>query len=100
MEARKYEKSQEKLFIVAGACQSNYEALIASGANFASSPSRDNIHLLDPIIIAVIMATTSVKDYVDPKYVVEQTISKALGGIETKGKARKHYVGVNKYGYS
>ena len=28
MEARKYEKSHDKLFIIAGACQSNYEDLI------------------------------------------------------------------------
>ena len=51
-EARKYEKSHEKLIIIAGACQSNYEELIKSGANFASSPKRVNIHALDPAIIA------------------------------------------------
>ena len=39
-EARKYEENQERLIIIAGACQSNYEELIKSGANFASSPSR------------------------------------------------------------
>ena len=43
-EARKYEKDHEKLFVVAGACQSNYEDLIKVGANFASSPKRINIH--------------------------------------------------------
>lgn len=51
-EARKYESSHEKLFIIAGACQSNYEELIKAGANFASSPKRINIHALDPIIAA------------------------------------------------
>ena len=30
-EARKYEKSHEKLIIIAGACQSNYEELIKAG---------------------------------------------------------------------
>ena len=35
--AREYESSQEKLIIIAGACQSNYEELIKAGANFASS---------------------------------------------------------------
>ena len=39
-EARKFEKSHEKLVIIAGACQSNYEELIRAGANFASSPKR------------------------------------------------------------
>ena len=38
--AREYEKSHDKLIIVAGACQSNYEELIKAGANFASSPKR------------------------------------------------------------
>ena len=51
-EARKFEKSHEKLLIIAGACQSNYEELIKAGADFASSPKRINIHALDPAIIA------------------------------------------------
>ena len=34
--ARKYENDHEKLIIIAGACQSNYEELIKAGANFAS----------------------------------------------------------------
>ena len=41
--AREYESSQEKLIIIAGACQSNYEELIKAGANFASSTKRVNI---------------------------------------------------------
>ena len=56
--ARKYEKSPEKLIIIAGACQSNYEELIRAGANFASSPKRVNIHALDPAIIACNLALT------------------------------------------
>ena len=55
-EARKYEKSQDKLIIIAGACQSNYEELIKAGANFASSPKRINIHALDPAILATSLA--------------------------------------------
>ncbi len=42
--ARNYEKSHDKLVIIAGACQSNYEELIKAGANYASSPKRVNIH--------------------------------------------------------
>lgn len=34
------QKDQEKLIIIAGACQSNYEELIKAGSNFASSPKR------------------------------------------------------------
>ena len=57
-EARKYEKSHEKLIIIAGACQSDYEDLIKAGANFASSPKRINIHALDPAIIATALSKT------------------------------------------
>ncbi len=96
-QARKLYPDLDSLVIIAGACQSNYEALISNGANFASSPTRDNIHLLDPIIVASIIATTSIKDYVSPKEVVNKTISKAMGGIETKGKSRLHYAGENIY---
>lgn len=97
-QARKIFPDLDSLVIVAGACQSNYEALVANGANFASSPTRDNIHMLDPIIVASIVAISSVKEYVSPESVVNKTISKALGGIETKGKARLHYSGANEYG--
>ncbi len=84
----------DSLVIVAGACQSNYEALMEYGANFASSPNRENIHLLDPIIIASIVALTPIKDYINPKAAIDKTISKSIGGIETKGKARIFYSGV------
>lgn len=57
-EARKYEKSHEKLLVIAGACQSNYEELIKAGADFASSPKRVNIHALDPAIIATTISLT------------------------------------------
>ncbi len=57
-ECRKYEKSHEKLVVIAGACQSNYEELIKAGANFASSPKRVNIHCLDPAIIATDISLT------------------------------------------
>lgn len=92
-QARLLYSDLDSLIIIAGACQSNYEALMASGANIASSPSRSNIHLLDPLIAAVIIATTSIKEYVLPEDIVNKTISKALGGVESKGKARVHYAG-------
>ena len=50
--AREWEKSEEKLIIFAGACESFYEALIIAGANFASSPARIMIEYRDPLIIA------------------------------------------------
>jgi len=85
--ARKYEKSHEKLIIIAGGCQSNYEELIKAGANFASSPKRINIHALDPAIIACIMSLSDINKDIDLKAILEKTKygSAGIGGIRTKG---------------
>lgn len=86
-EARKFEKSHDKLIIIAGACQSDYEELIKAGANFASSPRRINIHALDPAVIATYMALADSSEDIDLKKVLENTKygSSGLGGIKTKG---------------
>ena len=86
-QARKYEKSHEKLIIIAGACQSNYEELIKAGANFASSPKRVNIHALDPAIIAVNIALTEKNKRVDLIDLLGKTKNGALGigGIMCNG---------------
>ncbi len=85
--ARKYEKSQDKLIIIAGACQSNYEELIKSGANFASSPKRINIHALDPAIIASSLALSDRNQSIDVIKLIEKTKygSDGIGGIITNG---------------
>ena len=86
-EARKYEKSQDKLIIIAGACQSNYEALIKAGANFASSPKRINIHALDPAIVASSLALSDKNKSIDLIEILEKTKygSEGIGGIITNG---------------
>lgn len=86
-EARKYEKSHDKLIIIAGACQSDYEELIRAGANFASSPKRINIHALDPAIIASRMSLSDVGKEIDLKAILENTKygKDGIGGIITKG---------------
>ena len=86
-EARKYEQSHDKLIIIAGACQSDYEELIKAGANFASSPKRVNIHALDPAIIATRMSLSDINKDIDLKKILSQTKygSDGLGGIITKG---------------
>ena len=86
-EARNFERSHEKLFIIAGACQSNYEDLIKSGANFASSPKRINIHALDPAIVAACLSFSSKNDDIDIIKILEKTKygSDGMGGIITKG---------------
>ena len=85
--ARNYEKSHEKLVIIAGACQSNYEELIMAGANFASSPKRVNIHALDPAIIAVTIALTERNKEIDLKETLELTKygKDGMGGIMGNG---------------
>ena len=86
-EARKYEKSQDKLIIIAGACQSNYEELIKAGANFASSPKRINIHALDPAILASSLALSDKNKSIDLLNILEKTKygKNGIGGIITNG---------------
>ncbi|MBQ6134764.1 MAG: sporulation peptidase YabG [Bacilli bacterium] len=86
-EARKYEKNQDKLIIIAGACQSNYEELIKAGANFASSPKRINIHALDPAIIASSLAFSDRNQSIDLLKLIDKTKygSDGIGGIITNG---------------
>lgn len=57
-EARKIIPSSNKLAIFAGACQSFFEAIMVSGANFASSPGRILIDFMDPLIVAEKIAVT------------------------------------------
>lgn len=85
--ARKYESAHDKLIIIAGACQSNYEALIKAGANFASSPKRINIHALDPAIIALTISLSDRNKDIDLLGILEKTkygVS-GIGGVITKG---------------
>ena len=85
-EARKIH-THDKLIIIAGACQSNYEELIKAGANFASSPKRINIHALDPAIIASSVAISDKNKTIDIIGILEKTKygPKGIGGIITNG---------------
>ena len=85
MKCEKY-PSLDQLVIFAGACQSHFEALIRAGANFASSPSRINIHALDPVYVVGKISFTSFMERVNVWDVVRNTITgeKGLGGIETR----------------
>lgn len=88
--AREYERNFDALTIVAGACQSHFEALLGTGANFASSPGRILIHALDPVYIAAKAAFTPIRDTVNLSDVLNHTISgiQGMGGIETRGSFR------------
>lgn len=85
--ARKYEKDHEKLIIIAGACQSDYEELIKAGSNFASSPKRINIHALDPAIIASSICLSKKSEPIDLMKILSRTKygKDGIGGIITNG---------------
>ena len=87
---RKVRKHFLDVVIIAGACSSHFEALIGSGANFASSPKRVNTHTYDPAICAIKVATTPYDQRVDFKNIYKyiENGKEALGGIETKGKMK------------
>ena len=87
---RDIEPSLDYLIVIAGACQSHFEALIGSGANFASSPKRINIHALDPAIIAATVALTPYETEVNLREAIEKTIGKieGIGALQTKGTLR------------
>ena len=89
-EARKKNPHRDQLVIFAGACQSHFESLIQAGANFASSPSRVNIHALDPVYIVAKLSFTPFTDSVHVWDVLRNTLTgeKGLGGIETRGLLR------------
>ncbi len=89
-QARKYEKSLDNLVIFAGACQSNYEAILDAGANFSSSPKRILINALDPVIVAERVASTGIDRILSINEVVENTNTgfDGIGGVQTRGKAR------------
>ncbi len=89
--ARQFEKNRDVLTIVAGACQSHFEALMQAGANYASSPARVLIHALDPLCIAAKVAFTPIKDTVNIVDVIGLTHSglEGLGGIESRGSYRR-----------
>ncbi|MEW6696786.1 MAG: sporulation peptidase YabG [Bacillota bacterium] len=88
--ARSFEKSRDDLVIFAGACQSCYEAILSSGANFASSPKRVLIHAYDPVFVVEKIAYTSIYDPIAIRDIIKSTITgfDGIGGVETRGKHR------------
>lgn len=90
LEARRYEHSLDNLVIFAGACQSYYEAIISSGANFASAPKRVLIDMMDPLIVAQTIAYTPVDDFVPITNIISNTREgiKGIGGLQTRGQYR------------
>ncbi len=88
--ARFYESSKESLIIFAGACQSDFESIMKEGSNFASSPARIMIDVLDPCYVAERIAYTYFTKTVTPEEAVKYTTTKTkgIGGIESSGVLR------------
>jgi len=88
--ARTFQSSRDELVIFAGACQSHYEAILAAGANFASSPTRIFIHAYDPVFIAEKVAFTPINKIVDVSDAITSSVTgiDGVGGLETRGKFR------------
>lgn len=88
--ARIFEPSRDDLVIFAGACQSYFEAILAAGANFASSPTRIFIHAYDPVFIAEKVAFTPINKTVDISDAITASVTgvEGVGGLETRGKFR------------
>lgn len=89
-EARRKIPHLDQLTIFAGACQSHFESLIEAGANFASSPSRVNIHALDPVYIVAKICFTPFMERINVWDVLRNTLTgeKGIGGIESRGVLR------------
>lgn len=93
IEARRFQPNRDALVIFAGACQSNYEAILSAGANFASSPKRILIHAFDPVFIVERIAHTPIDGLVSLKDIIQHTVTgtDGVGGIETRGQLRRGY---------
>jgi spore coat assembly protein len=94
--ARQYERNRDSLIIVAGACQSHFEALLRAGANFASSPARILIHALDPLCIAAKLSYTPTRETISMLDIMDLTVTglEGLGGVETRGSYRMGVPGI------
>lgn len=87
--AREWEKETgHEIAIFAGACQSFFEAIMSSGANFASSPARILIDFIDPLIVAEKIATTEEYKYITIGEIAGELRDgiEGIGGIGSRGK--------------
>ena len=98
IEAKKWMEEGHDLVIFAGACQSFFEAIIDSGANFASSPGRILIDFMDPLVVAEKVAVTDDNKFISIKDIEPDLRDgiKAVNGIGAKGKKKlkSHYLKV------
>lgn len=87
--ARTYNDNYDNLVIIAGGCKSFHEALLKAGANFASSPDRILINVLDPVNIACLLAKTPKDKYlnINDLYKILNLEPGSFDGIRTRGQS-------------
>ena len=88
--AREWEKERGNLVIFAGACQSFFEAIMYSGADFASSPARVLIDFVDPLVVAGKLAITDKNRYVTIQEIAPNLKegTRGIGGVGAYGRKR------------
>lgn len=89
-QARKWITHGNDLVIFAGACESFFEALMESGADFASSPARILIDYKDPLIVAQKIALADENEYItinDIEPCLRDGI-KSVNGVGARGKRK------------
>ena len=85
--AREWERENGcDITIIAGACESFFEAIMSSGANFASSPGRILIDFIDPLIVAEKIAITEEYKFVT----IEEIANELRDGLNGIGGTRKY----------
>ena len=91
--ARCWDK-ERKLVIFAGACQSYYEGIIESGANFASSPARILIDFKDPLVVAQKIATTDQSKFIMIKDFEDELRDgrRGIDGIGSMGRKQTKFI--------
>lgn len=77
--ARLYEPDPERLVIFAGACSSRAEDILKAGANFASSPGRIPISVLDPVLLALAASAVSPGRQIEPSRIIAATLCGPAG---------------------
>lgn len=85
--ARKWNNNENNFTIIAGACESFFEAIISEGANFASSPGRILIDYKDPLIVANKVANTDRNSFIYINEIIPDLKGgyKSIGGTRAKG---------------
>lgn len=77
--ARYFQPDPSRLFIFAGACGSDAKTIQKAGANFASSPGRIPISILDPVDLILSAAALPPGEWIAPDRILSSTACGSAG---------------------